>query len=198
MPTTPSITRSVACGTLSTTRPPASVNAASAGAVHPLGVEHDRRRRATPRRRRNVAAHSASPPLSPEPTTAQTRAPGDRRRCGRAVRGRSRRPDRRRPDASATPSGRLCQQRRFGVADGVRGVVVPHRAHVTSSSPSELAYSGRWHTRFDVDAVRIEHERAVVIRLVLGPQTRFQQQSCPPAVSADVVERADASPCPRR
>lgn len=30
---------------------------------------------AAPRRRRNVAAHSASPPLSPDPTTAHTRRP---------------------------------------------------------------------------------------------------------------------------
>ena len=74
MPTTPSMTRSVVGGMLSTMRPPARRNAA-----RPLRWVRSGLSRiasaAAPRRRRKVAAHSASPPLSPEPTTAHTRRP---------------------------------------------------------------------------------------------------------------------------
>ena len=74
IPTTPSITRSVAAATLSTTWPPALRNAASAAGWVRSGFSSTASA-AAPRRRRNVAAHSASPPLSPEPTTAHTRRP---------------------------------------------------------------------------------------------------------------------------
>jgi hypothetical protein len=87
MPTTPSITRSVSAATSATTRPPAPRKAASAVAWVWSGLSSTADA-AAPRRRRNVAAHSASPPLSPEPTTAQTRRPAippDRLTNSRAI-----------------------------------------------------------------------------------------------------------------
>ena len=74
MPTTPSITRSVVAATLSTIRPPALRNAARPFWWVRSGLSSIASA-AAPRRRRKVAAHSASPPLSPEPTTAHTRRP---------------------------------------------------------------------------------------------------------------------------
>ena len=74
MPTTPSITRSVAAGTVSAMRPPAARNAASALGWALSGLSRTAQAPA-PRRFSSVAAHSASPPLSPEPTTAHTVRP---------------------------------------------------------------------------------------------------------------------------
>ena len=74
IPTTPSITRSVAAGTDCTTRPPARWNAASPFLCVFSGLSSTAAAPA-PRRHRNVDAHSASPPLSPDPTTAQMRRP---------------------------------------------------------------------------------------------------------------------------
>jgi hypothetical protein len=74
MPTTPSTTRSVVVATLSTIRPPALRKAARAFRWVCSGLSSTASA-AAPRRRRKVVAHSASPPLSPEPTTAHTRRP---------------------------------------------------------------------------------------------------------------------------
>ena len=74
MPTTPSITRSVAAGGLPTVRPPAFRNARSAPGWVLSGLSSTAEA-LTPRRRSSVAAHRASPPLFPEPTTAQTERP---------------------------------------------------------------------------------------------------------------------------
>ncbi len=74
MPTTPSMTRSVVAATFSTMRPPALRNAASPLRWARSGLSSTASA-AAPRRSRKVAAHSASPPLSPEPTTAHTRRP---------------------------------------------------------------------------------------------------------------------------
>ncbi|CNH15252.1 Uncharacterised protein [Mycobacterium tuberculosis] len=74
MPTTPSMTRSVAAETFCTILPPALVNAANPLRCVRSGLSSTASA-AAPRRRRKVAAHSASPPLSPEPTTAHTRRP---------------------------------------------------------------------------------------------------------------------------
>jgi hypothetical protein len=74
MPTTPSMTRSVGSVMRSTSRPPAAVSAARPCWWVRSGLSSIASA-AAPRRRKNVAAQSASPPLSPEPTTAQTRRP---------------------------------------------------------------------------------------------------------------------------
>ena len=62
IPTTPSITKSVAAETACTTRPPDARNAARPMAWARSGLKKTASATA-PRRRRNVAAHSASPPL---------------------------------------------------------------------------------------------------------------------------------------
>ena len=87
IPTTPSITRSVASGRVATTRPPADRNAASAPGCVRSGLSRIAVA-ATPRRRSRAAAHRASPPLFPEPTTAQICRPATapvRRRNSAAI-----------------------------------------------------------------------------------------------------------------
>ncbi|SKU99333.1 Uncharacterised protein [Mycobacteroides abscessus subsp. abscessus] len=74
IPTTPSTTRSVSSGTTDTTLPPALRKAASPARWARSGFSSTALAD-TPRRRRKVNAHKASPPLSPEPTTPQTLRP---------------------------------------------------------------------------------------------------------------------------
>ena len=103
----------VAAGTLSTIRPPDFRKPPSAFRWVRSGLSSTAAP-AAPRRRRNVAAHSASPPLSPEPTTAHPSAvfaghgaEFARDRGGQAVGG---------PPHQHTV-GQRRQQRCFGFAD---------------------------------------------------------------------------------
>ena len=141
MPTTPSMTRSVVgetrfarCGRRRLRNAASALRWVCSGLSRTASA-------AAPRRRRKVAAHSASPPLSPEPTTAHTRRPATP-----PVRAFNSRGDRGgQPEGGAAHQcavGQAGQQRRFGVADRVCGVVVPHQRQHPTFKTATLNQSG--------------------------------------------------------
>ena len=125
MPTTPSITRSVAAEMLSTTRPPALRNAASALAVGVLRVEQHRvggRAAAAQegRRPQRVAAVVSRADDRAHPAAGNAAGAGVQLADDRGGQ-----PEGRAPHQGAV--GQAGQQRRFGLADRVCGVVMPHQ-----------------------------------------------------------------------
>jgi hypothetical protein len=134
--------------------------------------------------------HGADPPAGDRPG-ACPEFTGDR--GGQAVGG----------TAHQHTIGQAGQQRRLGLANGIRGVVVAHRRQgyvvgrgldgerFTWEYPPRSRLLRAVTHRLDVDAVGIEHERAVVVRLILGAELVGEQGS-----PADVMKASNGGAVP--